>query len=93
MKIYTSVGDALVVRVLLLCVIYVVWYVLALLSHQKSRMDKLTEDLGMAENRLAQLKNEVTGLESHVIERKRQKSSVFPSVCNMGQNVGYMHNK
>jgi phage shock protein A len=43
-------------------------------------MDKLVDDLKLAEERLAQLRGEVTTLESRVIERKRQKSSVFPSV-------------
>jgi len=52
----------------------------ALLSHQKSRMEKLVEDLKLAEDRLQHLKNDVTLLECRVIERKRQKSNVFPSV-------------
>ncbi|XP_053396304.1 mitogen-activated protein kinase kinase kinase 7-interacting protein 3 homolog [Mercenaria mercenaria] len=63
-------------------------YLQALLSHQKSRMDKLVEDLRLAEERLAQLKGEVTSLESHVIERKRQKSSVFPSSVDLAKLRG-----
>ncbi|KAL4232915.1 TGF-beta-activated kinase 1 and MAP3K7-binding protein 2 [Mactra antiquata] len=60
-------------------------YTQALLSHQKSRMDKLTEDLGVAEKRLEQLKGEVMTLESRVIERKRKKSSVFPSSVDLAK--------
>lgn len=63
-------------------------YLQALLSHQKSRMDKLLEDLKLAEDRLAQLKMEVTGLESQVIERKRQKSSHFPSSVDLAKLRG-----
>ncbi|XP_060608598.1 TGF-beta-activated kinase 1 and MAP3K7-binding protein 3-like isoform X2 [Ruditapes philippinarum] len=63
-------------------------YLQALLSHQKSRMDKLVDDLKLAEERLAQLRGEVTTLESRVIERKRQKSSVFPSSVDLAKLKG-----
>jgi len=53
----------------------------ALLTHQKSRMNKLGADLNVAEEKLRHLKGEVFMLEEDVIERKRLKSNVFPSVC------------
>ena len=52
----------------------------ALLSHQKARMEKLIDDMKSAEDRVDDLKSEVTKLESGVIERKRKRNSTFPSV-------------
>ena len=43
-------------------------------------MDKLLEDMKSAEDRVGDLKSEVTKLESNVIERKRKRTSTFPSV-------------
>lgn len=63
-------------------------YLQALLSHQKSRMSKLMEDLSVAEDKVDKLRSEVTNLESHVIEKKRQKSSVFPSSVDLAKLRG-----
>ena len=60
--------------------------ILALLSHQNSRMEKLMEDLNMAGQRVTQLKGEVTELERNVIERKRKRKSTFPSVSTMKED-------
>ena len=43
-------------------------------------MEKLLEDMKSAEDRVNDLKSEVTKLESNVIERKRKRNSTFPSV-------------
>ena len=63
------------------CIQFTIFHIfLALLSHQKARMDKLLEDMKSAEDRVGDLKSEVTKLESNVIERKRKRTSTFPSV-------------
>ncbi|XP_052242715.1 mitogen-activated protein kinase kinase kinase 7-interacting protein 3 homolog isoform X1 [Dreissena polymorpha] len=60
-------------------------YLRALLSHQTSRVEKLMFDLQHAEERLGHLKGDVTNLERLSIERKRQKSNVFPSSVDLAR--------
>ncbi|WAR08443.1 TAB3-like protein [Mya arenaria] len=63
-------------------------YLQALLSHQKSRMEKLKHDLCVAEDRLTIMRGDVTSLERDVIERKRLKSNVFPSSVDLAKLRG-----
>lgn len=60
-------------------------YTEALLSHQKARMEKLIDDMKSAEVRVTALKNDVTKLESSIIERKRKRNSTFPSSVDLAR--------
>lgn len=63
-------------------------YTQALLSHQKSRLEKLIDDLSSAEDRVKLIKNEVTTLEQRVIEKKSKKSTIFPSSADLAKLRG-----
>ena len=57
-------------------------YTQALLDHQRARMEKLRHDLENGYHAVARLGDEVSNLEKDTFERRSQRSSTFPTVCN-----------
>ncbi|KAK3578089.1 hypothetical protein CHS0354_006747 [Potamilus streckersoni] len=61
-------------------------YTQALLSHQKARMEKLSDDLEVADKRLKSLKAQITDMDKSLLPRQtNRRSSSFPSVKDIAQ--------